>query len=155
MKNALIITVLFLGINFIGCSQKNVPENVKKVFAEKFSTAKSVKWDSEMENEWEAEFKMNGKEMTATFDGSGKWLETEASVSMKDLPVAVANTIKNEFKDFKTGEVSTVENAEIKGFEIALKNKETKLSVIIDSEGKVLKKETVKEENEKEEKEKK
>jgi len=32
-------------------SQKNPPEIVKKEFAKKYATAKSVKWDNE-ENEW-------------------------------------------------------------------------------------------------------
>ena len=153
MKNAIILFVLFLGFSMAGCSQKNVPESVKKEFSQKFAGAKSVRWDSEKENEWEDEFKMNGKEMTATYDGTGKWLETEAEIDIKDLPAPVANTLKSEFQGFKTDEVTTVENAEMKGFEFALNNKETKLTVVIGADGTVLKKETTKEENEKKENE--
>jgi hypothetical protein len=127
-------------IFFSACSQKNPPENVKKEFSQKFADAKSVKWDSEEANEWEAEFKINGTEMSACFDNTGKWLETEAEVKAKDLPSAVTNTLKNEFSGYKIGESSTIENPEKKGFEIALKNKETELTVIIGSDGTVLKK---------------
>jgi hypothetical protein len=157
MKNFFILVALFSMIFFSACSQKNPPENVKKEFSQKFADAKSVKWGSEEANEWEAEFKANGKEMSACFDNAGKWLETEAEVIAKDLPSAVTNTLKSEFPGFKIGESSTFENPEMKGFEIALKNKETEMSVIIGSDGTVLKKESSdgnKEEavNEKEEK---
>jgi hypothetical protein len=148
MKNFFILVTLFSMIFFSACSQKNPPENVKKKFSQKFANAKSVKWASEEANEWEAEFKINGKEMSACFDNTGKWLETEAEVSSKDLPSAVTNTLKSEFPGFKTGESSTIENTEMKGFEIALKNKETEITVIIGSDGIVLKKESSDEEKE-------
>jgi hypothetical protein len=158
MKNFLILLTSFSMILFSACSQKNPPEEVKKEFSQKFADAKSVKWDSEEANEWEAEFKINGKEMSACFDNTGKWLETEAEVSAKELPEAVTNTLKNEFPEFKTDEISTIENPEMKGFEIALKNRETEVTVIIGADGTVLKKETSEENkedavNEKKEKE--
>jgi hypothetical protein len=142
MKNFLILLVVFSLISFSACSQKNPPDNVKKEFSQKFAAAKSVKWDSEKPNEWEAEFKINGKEMSACFDDAGKWLETETEVSTKELPAAVTRTLKNEFSGFKTDEISTIENPEMKGFEVALKNKETEMTVIIGADGTVLKKET-------------
>jgi hypothetical protein len=140
MKNFVILVALFSMVFSSACSQKNPPDNVKKEFSQKFADAKSVKWDSEEANEWEAEFKINGKEMSACFDNTGNWLETEAEVSAKDLPQAVLNTLKNEFPGFKTGESSTIENPEMKGFEIAVKNKETKITVIINVNGTILKK---------------
>jgi hypothetical protein len=157
MKNFFILVTLFSMIFFSACNQKNPPENVKKEFSQKFADAKSVKWGSEEANEWEAEFKANGKEMSACFDNTGKWLETEAEVSAKELPSAVTNTLKSEFPGFKIGESSTIETPEMKGFEIALKNKETEMSVIIGADGTVLKKEPSdgnKEEGESKEKEK-
>jgi hypothetical protein len=160
MKNFLFLVIVFSLLSFSACSQKNPPENVKKEFLQKFVGAKSISWSSEKENEWEAEFRLNGNEMSACFDNSGKWLETEAEVSAKDLPAPVLNTLKSEFAGFKTDEISTVENPEMKGYEISLKNKQTKLTVIIGADGKVLekesaegnKKEAVKEKDEKYEK---
>jgi hypothetical protein len=148
MKNFLILTALFSMIFLSACSQKNPPENVKKEFTQKFADAKSVKWESEEANEWEAEFKISGKEMSACFDNSGKWLETEAEVSVKDLPSAVANTLKTNFSGFKADEASTIENPEMKGFEIALKNKREEMTVIIGTDGTVLKKESAEENKE-------
>jgi hypothetical protein len=142
MKNIFILIALISLFSFSACSQKNPPSNVKKEFTQKFAAAKSVKWDSEKENEWESEFKLNGKEMSACFDSAGNWLETEVEVSAKELPAAVANTLKNEYSGFKTKESSTIENPGMKGYEFALKNKKTEISVIIGTDGTVLKKES-------------
>lgn len=157
MKNFIILAAVFSMIFSSACSQQNPPENVKKEFSQKFTDAKSVKWGSEEANEWEAEFKMNGKEMSACFDNTGKWLETEAEINVNDLPSAVTNTLKSEFPGFKIGESSTIENPEMKGFEIAIKNKDTEITVIIGAGGTILKKESSeenKEEGENEENEK-
>jgi ribosomal protein S17E len=139
MKNLIILAIFFLGLSFTACAQKSAPEAVTKAFTQKFATAKSVKWDNESANEWEAEFMMNGKEMTSSFDLNGKWLETETEISSKDLPAAVTATLAREFAAYKTGEMSIIENPEMKGFEIALKKDKSAVEVVIDASGKVLK----------------
>ena len=154
MKNFLILLVAFSLISFPACSQKNAPDNVKKEFSQKFAGARSVKWDSEKPNEWEAEFKINGKEMSACFDDAGKWMETETEISEKELPAAVVNTLKTEFAGYKKSLIEIYEDTKIKGFELGLKKGETSIEVIFDNAGKVIKKNDVNKENEKEEKEK-
>jgi hypothetical protein len=133
-------------------SQKTAPDNVKKEFVKKYPAAQSVKWATEEANEWEAEFIINGKEMSASFDDKGIWLETEVEITEKELPEAVVNTLKNKFAGFKTGEMSTIENPQMKGFEIALKKGDTSLEVVFDNTGKVIKSTEVKKEKEDKEK---
>jgi Putative beta-lactamase-inhibitor-like, PepSY-like len=148
MKNIFILLVVFtisLGSAF---GQKNAPENVKKEFAKKYPTAQSVKWASEEANEWEAEFKINGTEMSASFDNKGVWLETETEISVKELPASVTNTIAKDFVGFKTGEVSTNETPKMKGYEVELTNGEISLEVIFDNSGKVIKNTEIKKEKE-------
>src|SRR5450759_676991 len=137
MKNLIILSVLLLGFTLTAGAQKVAPEPVKKAFAQKFTAAKSVKWDNESATEWEAEFTMNGKEMTASYDNSGKWLESETGITAKELPAAVTATLAKEFAGYKTGEMSIVESPELKGFEIALTKSKTALEVVIDASGKV------------------
>ena len=153
MKNIFILFVALASFSVPVFSQKTAPENVKKEFAKKYPAAQSVKWVSEEANEWEAEFKMNGTEMSASFDSKGLWLESETEVSAKDLPSAVTSTLTKEFAGYKTGEMSIFEDPKMKGYEIALKKGETGLEVVIDNSGKVIKKTEMK--KEKEEKEKK
>ena len=152
MKNLIILSVLLLVFTFAASAQKVAPEPVKKAFAQKFAAAKSVKWDNESATEWEAEFTMNGKEMTATYENSGKWIESETGITSKQLPAAVSATLAKDFAGYKTGEMSIVESPELKGFEIALTKNKAASEVIFDASGKVLQNTPADKEDEKVEK---
>lgn len=141
MKNLMILVVAFALLSSSAFSQKNPPENVKKEFAKKYAAAQSVKWDSEEKNEWEADFTMDGKKMSAVFDGSGKWLESETTITEKELPAPVLATLNKDFEGYRKGSIDIFEDAKIKGFEISLKKGEKSLEVIIDANGKILKRE--------------
>jgi hypothetical protein len=155
MKNLVTLVLAFTLISFSAFSQKTPPETVKKEFAKKYITAQSVKWDSEEQNEWEAEFTMDGKKMSASFDNSGKWMESETSITEKDLPVPVVNSLNKDFQGYKKSDISIFEDSQLKGFELTLKKGEISIEVQIDNNGKIIKKTNVKEEDEKTEKEKK
>jgi hypothetical protein len=143
MKKLFSISVMLLAFGVIACGQKNVPQSVNAVFSQKYPAAQSIKWANEEANEWEAEFKLNGKEMSASFDNSGKWLESETEIAAKELPAAVSGTIAKEFAGFKTDEISILDTPELKGFEVGLKKGEIVLEVVLDNTGKVLKKTNV------------
>ena len=134
MKNLFILVVVFAFISVSAFSQKNPSEVVKKEFTKKYATAQSVKWDSEEKNEWEAEFTMDGRKMSASFDN----------------PAAVISTLNRDFQGYKKGPIEIFENPEMKGFELGLKKGETSIEVIFDKNGKVVKKTDLKEEDEKE-----
>jgi hypothetical protein len=152
MKNIVILIVSFLLISTSAFGQKNPPEIVKKEFSKKYGTAQSIKWDNEEKNEWEAEFAIDGKKMSASFDNSGKWIESETKIMEKDLPASVVSTLNKDFQGFKKGHIEIFENPEIKGFELGLKNGETSIKVIIDISGKIIKKTDANKEDEKAEK---
>jgi hypothetical protein len=149
MKNLFILIVALSMISVSAFSQKNPPENVKKEFAKKYTSAQSVKWDNEEKNEWEAEFKMDSKKMSSCFDSSGKWIESETEISEKELPAAVVNTLNKDFQGYKKGLIEIFENSEMKGFELTLKMGESTLEVLFDNSGKVIKKTGAKEGDEK------
>jgi hypothetical protein len=155
MKKLIILLLAAVFISGSAFSQKNPPEIVKNEFAKKYAAAKSVKWDNEEKTEWEAEFIMDGKKMSAAYDISGKWIESETAVTEKELPVSVVNTLNKDFQGYKKSEVVIFENSEMKGFEFGLKKGESKIEVVIDGNGKVIKKTESKEEDEKAEKPKK
>jgi len=150
--------VLFVSLSLISVSafsQKNPPENVKREFIKKYASAQSVRWESEEKNEWEAEFRIDGKKMSASFDNSAKWIESETEITEKELPASVVSTLNKVFQGYKKGHIELFENAEIKGFELGLKKGESSIEVIIDNNGEIIKKTDVKREDEKTEKEKK
>ncbi len=130
--------------------ESEVPAPVKKAFMQKFPKAKDAKWEKEDATAIEAEFKMDNSEYSAKFDLEGKWLETEMEVDKKQLPAAILATIAKEFSDFKIEEAEKVETpGNDLVYELELEKKEITYEVQFNKEGKVLKKELVKEKEEK------
>jgi hypothetical protein len=146
-----IFFIIALALGLFACAQ-TPPKAVTDNFAEKFTGASGVKWEQEEENEWEAEFKMNGAEMSASFDKAGAWLETEKEMKKKDLPATVTNTIKAQFPKAKIEEASEIQTPDFKGYEIALENGETDIEVLVTADGKLTVNKESKEEDEKDEK---
>ena len=93
--------------------------------------------------------------MSASFDNSGKWLESETEIAAKELPAAISGLLAKEFAGYKTDEISILESPELKGFEVNLKKGETVLEVVFDNAGKILKRTDVSKEEKDEKHEKK
>lgn len=150
MKNLvlLIAVVAIFSLNACGQKGKDIPENIKTAFTQKFPTATKVKWDKENEKEWEAEFKMDGKEYSANFDMNGAWMETEYEISVSEIPAAVKATLDTEFAGYKIDEPEVSETATAKLYEFELKKGKEELEVAIDLNGKVIKNEVEKENKE-------
>ncbi len=141
MKTLVIALGFLFAFSLSACEQEKTPEKVKATFNLKYPNAKEVGWDMEEKNEWEAEFEMDEKEMSATFDQSGKWLETETEIEGEDLPAPVKETLKTQFNDYKVEEAEYVESPQYKGYEIELEGKKD-IEVVIAKNGQVIKKET-------------
>ena len=147
-KILIIVSALFIGISACGQSEKDVPANVTSAFSKKFSNASGVKWSRENEQEWEAEFKMDGKKYSANFDNAGMWIETEYEISLEKIPAEVKATLDKESAGFKIKESSVAETKDGKVFEFVLEKDKTETELSIDMNGNVLNKEQVKEEKE-------
>jgi hypothetical protein len=145
-------SALILAVTACGQSQKNVPVNVRSAFMTKFSNASKVKWSRENNNEWEAEFKLDGKEYSANFDNAGTWMETEYEVSLKDIPAEAKATLDKESAGFKIKESAVTETVEGKAYEFVISKGETEMELVIDINGNLKNKEQIKERDEKEEK---
>lgn len=150
--------MVLAAISISACGQVNVPDAAKAALAQKFPTAQSVKWSEEKEGKpaaivYEAEFKLNGKATSANFNAKGEWQETELTVVKADLPAAVLKTIESQFVGYKLGEIASVETPAGKSFEILMSKDKAKIEVVIDPQGKVIKKADVKAEKDEEKKE--
>jgi hypothetical protein len=143
MKNLILVIICaaFFNLNACGQTNKDVPENVKNAFTQKFPKATKVKWSKENDKEWEAEFKMDGKEYSANFDNNGVWIETESEINSKDIPSVVKSTLDKEFAGYKVSESEVSETADGKAYEFELKKDGKKAEVSIDVSGKVLEQE--------------
>ncbi|MFH1319700.1 MAG: PepSY-like domain-containing protein [Bacteroidota bacterium] len=147
MKTLFLVIASAAIVSFNACSQtsKDVPANLKTAFSKKFPDATKVKWDKENEKEWEAEFKMDGKEYSASFDNNGAWMETEYEISTNEIPAVVKTTIEEEFSGYKIAESEISETADGKVYEFELEKDKVEMEVAIDTNGKIIKKEVKKE----------
>jgi len=141
--------LVFMATTAFACSdmgKDKVPKVVKDAFSKKFPTAKKVHWDKESDKEWEAEFKMNKMEYSANFLADGTWKETEHEIDKNDIPQTVMNTLSNSFLgyDIEESEISETKDGTVYEFEI--EKGEREMEVAIDSNGKIVKKESSDEE---------
>lgn len=121
-------------------SASKVPQAVTKTFKSKFPAASSIKW--ELENaDYEANFKINGKEMSANFDKMGTWLETETEIKVSALPASVRATLSKEFAGFKIEEASQIESAKNGScYEAEVEKGKESYDVLFSADGKFLSK---------------
>ncbi|HRH61440.1 MAG TPA: PepSY-like domain-containing protein, partial [Chitinophagaceae bacterium] len=83
MKN---ILLAFSIITTFSCmAQTDIPAAVQASFNKNFPGIAVKKWEKEAGN-YEAEFKKDGKNMSATFTAKGDWLETETDIDVASLP---------------------------------------------------------------------
>lgn len=139
------IVVAVLAISMYACAQ-TPPESVSDNFNSKFQEASKAKWDQEEANEWEAEFKMNGNEMSASFDNAGTWLETEKDIQQKELPAAVSVAINDNYSEYKVGEVAELQKPGFSGYEIGIEKGEETLEIQLTSAGSITNIEKIEEE---------
>ena len=125
-----------LSISLVSCAQQP-PRNVKNNFQTKFISATSIKWNQEEKNEWEAEFKMNGDAMSASFDNTGKWLETEKELKQNQLPAAVQNAFNTQYAGYKMEEASAIEKSDFTGYELVVKKGNKALEILVTADGKI------------------
>ncbi|MGA9213256.1 PepSY-like domain-containing protein [Kaistella sp.] len=98
MKKPIVVLslILALGAGTITAQQmkkgEEVPAAVKNAFKKDFPQVKNVKWDDE-HGTYEAEFKLNGKETSATYNAKGVKEETETSLSVTELPKNVISYV--------------------------------------------------------------
>lgn len=142
----ILVGSLILGA-LVSCAQDE-QAMVKEALAAKFPNAKHVKWERENATEWEAEFKMDGKEYSANFANDGTWIETEYEMSKKDLPSVILATIETNYPGAKIEEVEKVEKTDFTGYEIEMELGESTFELVLDESGKTIEKKAVSEEDE-------
>ena len=148
MKVLSFIFITLFSIFIVSCNQQkvNIPEKVQASFDEMFPVAANVEWEMENENEWEAEFDMDGKEASACFTLNGEWIETEYEI--ESLPETIETILNETYPGFQIAEIEVVETPGFNGFEIELKKGEEEIEILITAEGEIIEVEINKDEDE-------
>ena len=134
MKKLLAGIIILIAIN---CRAQDVPSAVKTAFIKSFPGVTVKKWDKEDGN-YEANFTNDGKNMSATFDEKGNWMETETDIKVSELPVAITDYVQANYKGATIKEAAIISNPQSKKqFEVEVKGKD----LIFDENGNFLKEE--------------
>ena len=141
MKQLLLIALSIFAITTTSCSQKvNVPPDVTKAFNGKYPDATNIKWGKESAKEYEAEFKLNGSNVSANFGTDGTWVETETVIKVTDLPAVVVTAIK---KNYPGAVITMAEKLEQPGnklfYETTIKVKGKKKTLELNADGSLAK----------------
>ncbi|HLK31259.1 MAG TPA: PepSY-like domain-containing protein [Puia sp.] len=138
MKKVIVLQFLFVSLSTY--AQIEVPSSITTAFIKKFPDAMHVKWGKENAKEYEANFKMNGINMSANYDISGSWKETETEISVKDLPEAASKSIKTKYPNAIISGAGKIERADGKiVYEADIKWNGKKKEVELFADGKFVK----------------
>lgn len=145
MKTAIAIGLCFAGAQLFAqkIESKTVPAPVKAALEKSFQV-KDATWEKEGEN-FEAEFKKNGKEMSAIFASSGVMVGTEEEIAKTDLPPNAQEVLQKEYAGYKVEEANKVTDKGVIKYEAEIEKGESSYKLSFDIAGKLLKKEQEKE----------
>ncbi len=145
MKKIVTLIALTFVIN-ISKAQKTklseIPKAVSESFKTNFPDVKGEVWEKEKEKDnFEAEFKINTVEISATFNSDGKLIEREVKMNISELPETITEYIKKNYPDYKLSEASRIVNSDgVLSYEAEIMKGKNTTDLLFDSNGSFLEK---------------
>jgi len=139
IKLTVLLTLTLLFTNRSNAQKVN--PKVREAFHQKFPAVSTVHWGKENAHEYEAEFHMNGRTVSANFNLNGTWMETETDINKKSLPVAVVEYLNKHYSNKKLGEIARTESPKQTVYEVAVEKGEQNITLIFSIDGKLIHKE--------------
>ena len=112
LRTILCSIAMMTSLSMLSCnddmSPKSVPADVREAFYTMYPNSRILECERE-DGMWVLEFKNNGSESEAWFDGN-QWVMTETDISYRALPQAVKNAFAvSRYADWKREDVDMVE----------------------------------------------
>jgi Putative beta-lactamase-inhibitor-like, PepSY-like len=144
MKQTIWLVAFIFTIGFQAGAQhitpNRVPAQVGKAFRDKFPMAQQDSWSMEDGHTYEVDFFNGKKKQSATFDESGKWLETETEIGINQAPVAVAKTYMKLFSGYNIQDAYQQEKPDSTSYEITAVKGHDSYDLLFSAKGDLLKK---------------
>ena len=135
-------TILFTGLLFFSAltyaqdiDVSNVPSVVLNSFNKNFPTATDVEWERKGEL-FNVEFDVKFRDHEAWLNSKGGIVKHKKQLKAGELPVAVANTIKQNFKGYRIDDVDQYEERKQFFYKVELKNYGEERNLVFDQKGK-------------------
>lgn len=144
MKLSLLFLSLFALFFMTACDDDNdrhTPDaSVRTAFDAMFPNASRVEWEKKLGYSV-AEFKDNGKEKDAWFQTDGTWILTETDIAIKDIPVAITQSIAgSQYVDWRIEDANYLERKDMDPvYVLEVEKGEAEMDLYYSAEGKLLK----------------
>lgn len=135
MKQVILVASMF-AVCVTAQAQKGIPVAVKSAFEKAYPKATAVKWDKEINGDFEANCTNNKVAMSLTYNAKGGLLETETEIMLAEFPSKVTDAIHAKYPTAKiTGGDKIVTNKGVTKYEADLTIGQKKIEKLFDAEG--------------------
>ena len=134
-----------------------VPAPTRTHFEAKYPAASNVNWGHYQTTivpiEWEwtgwpvmdtadyvASFNMDGSDYWVWYDDGGNWVGTVTEISNSNLPAAVNNVIQSQYAGYTVVSAEKENDKDRTAYEIKMENGKDKMKLLVDENGRILKK---------------
>jgi hypothetical protein len=149
--NLILIVVSVFSFSLFG-QNVEVPKKVQDEFIKIYPKTTEVKWSKESKNEFEAEFKEDGKSVSIVINSESELIETETKIDIKDLPNSVEPFVKENYKGYTITEAAKIlDDKGVLIYEAEISLGKEKKDLLFDKDGKLIDKKMEKSENEEKE----
>lgn len=141
IKGALAIALLsFMALGCDDDPKVNVPAEVQKSFAQKYSSASRIEWEDKAGYKV-ADFRYNNVETSAWFDTHGTWYMTESDIPFSALPLVVQTSFKaSEWASWRVDDVDMIEKKDSETlYIIEVEQRESEADIYYSADGIIIK----------------
>ena len=111
IKNIILLVIFGLSVfGFQNTVYAQAPEAVKENFKKMYPGENDPDWHTDSNGNFESHFKIEGIKYRADYSPNAKWIETETSIDVKDLPKAIRDIIESDYGNEEITEVEKVEH---------------------------------------------
>jgi hypothetical protein len=108
-KKFIVSLVVLFSVASVNAQFRKIPAEVTDSFKVKYANASGVSWKDKLSS-FQADFKVDNKEMKSMFSSKGEWLKTETKYSFDKVPIDVKDGFKkSKYADMPVQEVLLIE----------------------------------------------
>ncbi len=128
-KKILILTtslVLMLSASYAKSTSRPIPKYVSTVFANDFSAARDIRWES-YNGYYKASFDDMGKTVYAFYTADADFMGIATHLSADKLPVALRSMLSEKYEDYWITDLYQITISTTPGFLITIENADRKI----------------------------